>query len=50
VLLVTGEDGHLLGVFTQLTVARLVAVEGAGATRPPQAGSRTTAVPAAAHA
>lgn len=48
-LLVTGDDGHLLGVITPLTVARLVAMEGAGQARPPEAGSRTAAVPAAAH-
>ena len=48
-LLVTGYDGHLLGVITPLTVARLVAMEGAGRTRPPEAGSRTAPVPAPAH-
>ncbi|HEX6913200.1 MAG TPA: site-2 protease family protein [Longimicrobium sp.] len=48
-LLVTGDDGHLLGVVTPLTVARLVAMEGAGATRPPEAVPLAPTVPAPAH-
>lgn len=48
-LLVTGEDGHLLGVITPLTVARLVALESATRRRSARANALPTAVPAPAH-
>lgn len=47
-MVVTGDDGQLLGVITPLTVARLVAMEGGAARAPGAPEPRPLSTPLAA--
>ena len=47
-MVVTGDDGHLLGVITPLAVARLVAMEGGAARAPGAPEPRPLSTPLAA--